>query len=71
MTVVHGPTLNWAAAHRLLLFLLAFAVAVVATLTVVLVVQASDDPVTGTGSAPPIQVTDPACADLPMTGTFC
>ncbi|MGY1754310.1 hypothetical protein [Blastococcus sp. SYSU D01042] len=71
-TVVHGPAATWAAAHRALLFLLALSVAVVAAVTVVLVVQAADDPAPATtGSVAPVEEVDPACADLPMTGTFC
>ncbi len=71
MTAVHGPTFTWAAAHRALLFLLAATVALVAAITVVLVAQTSDDPATGSGSVAPVEVVDPACADLPMTGAFC
>jgi hypothetical protein len=72
MTAVHGPTFTWAAAHRALLFVLAATVALIAALGIVLLVQATDDPATtGTGSVAPVEVTDPGCADLPMTGTFC
>jgi len=69
-TVVHGPSATWAAAHRTLLFLLALAVAVVAAAAVILVVQlATDEPTTG--SVSPAGNVEQACADLPMTGTFC
>jgi hypothetical protein len=70
-TVVHGPAATWAAAHRALLFLLVLAAAVLATITIVLVVQAADDP--ATGSVAPSGTVEPECANdtTPMTGAFC
>ena len=71
-TVVHGPAATWAAAHRALLFLLVLAAAVLATITIVLLVRAADDPVTGTVA--PTGNVAPACVvddTTPMTGAFC
>lgn len=70
-TVVHGPALTWAAAHRALLFLLVLAAAVLTTITIVLVVQAADDPATGS-VAPGAPAQDvKTCVDETMTGAFC
>ena len=70
-TVVHGPAHTWAAAHRALLFVLVLAAAVLATITIVLLVQAADDPATGTVA--PSGTGEPACVvddTTPMTGAF-
>jgi hypothetical protein len=69
-TVVHGKGATWATAHPELLLVITLAVALVAALTLVLLVRADENP--ATGSVVPAGNVEPACVDdLPMTGAFC